>query len=142
MSSTPAPPEDGSEPPLAPSNPSPLAPPFPSSQQSYLSATTTTSTTPSSENDHEHHEQYSQSHSGAPSPGLSSLSTPQFSPYSTVSIPPTPAGLDGDDQDPLPQFNAMNLELSQRDQGTLHHQAHGSGSEARHLSQHVHENHE
>ncbi|GAA5879025.1 hypothetical protein JCM16303_001272 [Sporobolomyces ruberrimus] len=134
MSSTPAaPPEDASEPPLHLQAPPPL---FSQSQQSYLSATTT----PSSELDHD--QDYSQTHSGAPSPGLSSLSTRQFSPYSTVSIPPTPAGHEGEEQDPLPEFNAINLELSQRDQGTLHHAAHGSGSEARHLSQHVHDNHD
>ncbi|GAA5906605.1 uncharacterized protein JCM6883_004531 [Sporobolomyces salmoneus] len=143
MSSTAVTSEDPSEPPLASSNTPNLAPPFPSSQQSYLSATTT-----SSEHSHEFSTEDYSHNSGAPSPGLSSsqLSTPQFSPYSTVSIPPTPAGLDGEDQDPndrlnpLPQFNEMNLlELSQRDQGTLHHQAHGSGSEARHLSRHVRE---
>ncbi|GAA6023756.1 hypothetical protein JCM11491_006034 [Sporobolomyces phaffii] len=137
MSSTPAAAaEDASEPPLA--SPPPPGLSSYAQQPSYLSAATTA---PSSYDDHDA-SHYSPTHSGAPSPGLSTASTPQFSPYSTVSIPPTPAGHEDEERDPLPEFNAINLELSQRDQGTLHHQAHGSGSEARHLSEHVHEHHD
>ncbi|GAA5846782.1 hypothetical protein JCM3766R1_006311 [Sporobolomyces carnicolor] len=124
MSSTPsAPAEDGAEPPL-------LAPSLPARHQSsssFLSA-------PSSLNSHDHHSQ--QSHY---SDDASNVSTPQFSPYSTVSIPPTPQGHD-DDHNPADHADVMhralmNLELHERDQGTVHHAAHGVGSEARHLNE-------
>ncbi|GAA5934310.1 uncharacterized protein JCM15063_004536 [Sporobolomyces koalae] len=135
MSTTAAPPstEDGSEPPLASSV---------SERPAFLSAPSATSALPIPSSELGEFDSHS-THAGGPSsPGLSSGSTPQFSPYSTVSIPPTPAGHD-DDRDPLPEFNAINLELSQRDHTSLHHPAqHGSGSEARNLTRHLDDNHE
>ncbi|GAA6063218.1 hypothetical protein JCM10212_002440 [Sporobolomyces blumeae] len=119
---TAAPAEEPSEPPLAP--PSLAHAPLDVVEESPSEA----------EAEHE------QPVSSAPSPGLSSLSSPAFSNYSNSSIPATPS--EHQDRDPLPDFHELNLSLSERDQGTLHHSAHGAGSEALRLSQRALEFHE
>ncbi|GAA5905316.1 hypothetical protein JCM5296_001439 [Sporobolomyces johnsonii] len=75
-----------------------------------------------------------------PSPTLSF--SPNFDDDSTSSIPPTPASpAVTSDEDPLPAFPGLHLSLSERDQGTLHHTGHGSGSEAHRLSDSANEHH-